>query len=478
MSMIELKGLSLCFPHKNCFCNFNAAIDWGQRIAIVGDNGSGKSSLLRMLHGELAPDEGKVLQHAGLVIGHVPQILDRNQGLSGGERVRQAVTQALAKAPDLLLLDEPTNHLDARNRQSLIRMLQGFHGSIVLVTHDIELMDLVCDTLWHIGRDGISVFAGSYLDFEAERAMRREALEKKIGAVKRSVEQAHQSLMQEQERASHARQRGIKSIREHKWATVKSPTKLGRGNTTAVDKQAAIRTQKRELAEQLQALNPGATIVPRFHLAAPARQRQNLLQISNGVAGHVNAAFSQLHLNLASGERLALMGDNGSGKSTLARALLADPQITRQGDWLMPDASAIGYLDQHYANLDPGHSVLQALMDVAPNWTAAELRRHLGDFLFRHQVAVEANVTTLSGGEKVRLSLACIAARTPALLILDEVTNNLDIATRQHVIDILRTFPGAMLLISHDSDFLRQLGVHTALRLMPGHPPRLAPLDD
>ena len=151
--------------------------------------------------------------------------------------------------------------------------------------------------------------------------------------------------------------------------------------------------------------------------------------------------FSNFHAAMDWGQRIAIVGDNGSGKSTLARAILAAPRILRHGDWLTPDARAIGYLDQHYANLDPAHSVLQALKHVAPGWSTAQLRQHLSDFLFRHNIAVEAKVSTLSGGEKARLSLACIAARVPELLILDEVTNNLDLATRRHVIDVLRDFP-------------------------------------
>lgn len=456
MTMIQLRGLSLTFSHKTCFSEFNNTIEWGQRIAIVGDNGSGKSSLLRILNGELEPDEGSIVTSGELKIGYVKQIQDE-EAQSGGERVNRALNQALSCFPDLLLLDEPTNHLDIHHRRTLSRMLQNYHGSIVLVTHDEGLMNQVCDTIWHIGRNKITEFRGRYADYIAEQQLQRDTLEKKIATLKREQQQTHEALMKEQIRASHARQRGVASIQNRKWATIKSPTKLGRGNTTSGRKQSELREQRHELVAQLDQFPSMETIVPHFQIASH-QSKQSVVQITHGVIGYDAPLVKDIHLSLSAGERLAITGANGCGKSTLARAIAHHPNLIQSGDWNMPSAKHIGYLDQHYANLNWQHTVLENLARVVPHWTQLELRRHLADFLFRQNELIHNSVSTLSGGEKARLSLACIAACPPQLLILDEITNNLDIRMRRHVVEILRDYPGALLLISHDEDFLEQVG--------------------
>lgn len=119
----------------------------------------------------------------------------------------------------------------------------------------------------------------------------------------------------------------------------------------------------------------------------------------------------------------------------------------------------IGYLDQHYGTLNPDKTVLETIADLVPHLPHAEIRRHLNDFLFRKNEEVNALVSTLSGGEKARLSLAQIAAKTPKLLILDEITNNLDLETKEHVTQVLKAYPGAMIIISHEADFLEEIGI-------------------
>lgn len=458
MAMIELQGVGLTYGQKTCFSNIDARIEWGQRIAVIGDNGNGKSSLLRLLQGGLAPTGGQIQFNAGLRIGYVAQVLDGDSPLSGGQRVNQALSQAMANDPDLLLLGEPTNHLDADNRRSLSRMLQHFYGTLVVVTHDLTLMNQTCDTLWHITHGQLEVFNGSYSDYMAEQSLQRESLEKQVGAMKRAREDAHHALMQEQGRAASARKRGAKAIQNSKWATIKSPTKLGRGNTTAGRKQAQILEQQRELSEQLSELRPTHVIVPHFHLSAASQTRCTLVQITEGsIAYGDQPLIKNIGLNLAQGERLALIGPNGSGKSTLARAIMGDPRIIRKGEWLTPLVEQIGYVDQHYATLPSDVTVLEALARIVPDWTVEQQRSHLADFLFRQGSTVQTQVGELSGGEKARLSLACIAAKPPHLLILDELTNNLDIRMRQHVLDILKDYPNALLVISHDEDFLEQI---------------------
>ena len=216
------------------------------------------------------------------------------------------------------------------------------------------------------------------------------------------------------------------------------------------------------------ALRTDPIIVPRFHLSAASKSRHTVLQISNGSVGYAQPVLQNIHLSFSNGEKLVVKRANGSGKSTLALAIMGAPEVMRSGDWIAPQADDIGYLDQHYANIDPDHSVLHALQRVVPEWDQTALRNHLSDFLFRHNDVVQTPVSMLSGGERARLSLACIAAKTPQLLILDEITNNLDMRVRNHVIEVLRLYPGALLLISHDETFLQQLNIDQVYQLQGG----------
>ena len=154
-----------------------------------------------------------------------------------------------------------------------------------------------------------------------------------------------------------------------------------------------------------------------------------------------------------------ILGENGSGKTTLVKAILGDPSIERSGEWSLIDPMHIGYLDQHYQTLDPQKTVFETIQAIASEKQDAEIRCLLNDFLFRKNEQVEARVNTLSGGERARLSLCQIGARTPRLLILDEVTNNLDLETRDHVIQVLQEYPGGLIIISHDQDFLHQIEI-------------------
>ncbi|MDQ2995037.1 MAG: ATP-binding cassette domain-containing protein, partial [Pseudomonadota bacterium] len=183
-----------------------------------------------------------------------------------------------------------------------------------------------------------------------------------------------------------------------------------------------------------------------------------------------NAAtiLEQISLSLMPRDRIAIMGDNGSGKSTLIKAILDDPNVMKSGLWLSPKRNDFGYLDQHYATLDTKKSVLESLQECVPKWQFSDYRFHLADFLFRSNEEVTAKVASLSGGEKVRLTLALVAAKTPRLLILDEITNNLDLETREHVIQVLREYPGCLITISHDEDFLTSIGVTDRYRIASG----------
>jgi ATPase subunit of ABC transporter with duplicated ATPase domains len=458
---ILFKGLSLCLPHKTCFENFNANINYGSRIAIIGRNGSGKSTLLKMMQGLVDATAGDVHIPADVVFGYVPQVVEDFNQLSGGQRLNAAVTQALSLKPNVLLLDEPTNHLDRHNRQSLMRLLRNFDGTLIVVSHDTELLRHCIDTLWHIDNGQVQVFSGNYDDYMAETHSKRQQTELAIHRLDRQKKDTHKDLMKEQSRAAKSKSQGEKKVANKKFDKYTANAKASQGQATASNRKNALTDKHQKLAEQAASLRLPEILVPKFSITPSDVRSRMLVQINQGSVGYYNqpTLINDINFNLHSTSRVAIDGANGSGKSTFIKAILGDKTIIKNGDWQLCGVTDIGYLDQHYSTLQPNLSVLETIAGLVPHWPHAEVRRHLNDFLFRKNEEVNAKVAQLSGGEKARLSLAQIAAKTPKLLILDEITNNLDLETRQHMIDVLSNYPAALIIISHDIDFLNAINI-------------------
>ena len=466
---IQFESIGLSFPHKTCFADFTGQIPYGSRIAIMGRNGTGKSTLLKMLAGLQTAIDGCLDTPKVMRIGYVPQIIDAFDSLSGGQRFNKALSEALTLDPELLLLDEPTNHLDNHNRQSLMRMLRSFAGTLVMVTHDVELLRSSVDVLWHIDNGRVQVFIGCYDDYIREVAIQKNALETELFALSRQKRQAHDALMQEQSRAKKSRVRGEKHIQQRKWPTIVSQSKARNAQETSGRKKSAINQEKHEVTARLSELVIPEIIKPKFNLPG-MQSNQTLVTITDGQVGYHphHWILQNLRFSIQSQDRIALLGRNGSGKSTLIQAVLNEQSMTRIGDWILPKSDDIGYLDQHYATLSPDKTVMETIRCLWSKHADADIRKHLNDFLFRKNEEVTALVSSLSGGEKARLSLAQIAAKTPKLLILDEMTNNLDLETRAHVIEVLKYYPGALLVISHDTDFLEAIGATERYRIEDG----------
>lgn len=452
---IQLNNLCLSFPQKTCFEDFSTQIYFSSRIALIGRNGSGKSTLLHMLKG--------IFEASDIIVGYVPQVIEEFDTRSGGQRLNKAITQALAKKPDILLLDEPTNHLDRHNRTSLIRMLKSYAGTLIIVSHDTELLLELIDTLWHIDSGKIHVFSGSYDDYMIEKKKQYLSLESDFSILQKQKKTMHEALMQEQERASKSKAKGEKNIKNQKWPTVVSSAKARRAQETSGHKKAGIELKKQDLLEQLSTLHLPEIITPKFVLTSASKC--DGVVISEGTVGYGSPLIINIDLSLPSNGRIALIGNNGSGKTTLLKAILNDLDVRKTGTWQVPKRNNIGYLDQHYKTLSPHKNSLEIIAELVPTWSYAEVRKHLNDFLFRKNEEVNTPVYALSGGEKARLSLAQIAAKTPKLLLLDEITNNLDLETKEHVIQILKAYPGAMIVISHDEDFLDKIEVRDRFKI-------------
>jgi ATPase subunit of ABC transporter with duplicated ATPase domains len=375
---IQFKNISLEFPNKSCFKDFSAQINYGDNIAIIGRNGSGKSSLFKILQKIISPTDGFIIIPEEIIIGYVPQIIEENHrciNLSGGQRFNKALTEAISGSPNVLLLDEPTNHLDLSNKKSLLRMLFNYTGTLIVVSHDVELLTNNINTLWHINNNAIEIFSGNYNDYMREIKLKRESLNQEVYNLKRQKKDIHNNLMQEQHRAKNSRLHGEKSIDQKKWPTIVSKAKARRSEETTGSKKTNINNKKQELLNKLDQLYSPEIIKPNFTLASKKIYNNTIASISEGSVGYNQKTIvTNISLSIAGNARIAIMGDNG-------------------------------------------------------------------------------------GGEKARLALAQIAAKTPNLLILDEIANNLDLETRDHVIQVLLEYPGAMIVISHDQDFLKAIDI-------------------
>ncbi len=473
---IQIKNLSLSLPHKICFENFNISINYGSRIAIIGRNGSGKTTLLKILQGNIEPTSGTIECSDDVVFGYVPQAIENFSNLSGGQSLNKSITKALSFDPNVLLLDEPTNHLDLQNRKSLMLMLKSYHGTLIVVSHNTELLRNCISTLWHIDNEHIHVFSGNYDDYIREIGIHRTSIEYKLLRLDRQKKDMHDALMNEQKRASKSKAKGKKSIAQSKWPTVVSTAKASRAQETSGNKKSAIDNKKQYLTAQLRDMMIPEIIIPKFSIPSENIRDSMILSISDASVSYKNQnsiisikIIANINFSLRSKERIAIQGDNASGKSTLIKAVLGNDSVIKNGNWVIPKLENIGYLDQHYSTLLTEKTVLETIAELVPNWSHLEVRRHLNDFLFRKNDEVKSKVSSLSGGEKARLSLAQIAAITPKLLILDEITNNLDLETRNHTIEVLKSYPGAMIIISHDRDFLKEVGINDYYQVVNGY---------
>ena len=341
---------------------------------------------------------------------------------SGGWRVRLNLARALMCRSDLLLLDEPTNHLDLDAVLWLEQWLRAYPGTLLLISHDRDVLDNVADHIVHIDQQRVTLYPGNYADFEEQRAARLALQQAAYEKQQREIAHLESFITRFRAKATKAR-------------------------------QAQSRVKALERMERIAAAHVDSPF--QFQFAPPERLPNPLLTVENVAAGYDGRpVVERVHLVIGSGARIGLLGHNGAGKSTLIKLLagilspLAGRMETGQG--LM-----IGYFAQHQLEqLRPDWSPLRHLQQLDARTSDQDLRNFLGGFGFAGDRALEA-VAPFSGGEKARLALALLIWQRPNLLLLDEPTNHLDLEMRHALTLALQDYQGALIVVSHDRHLLR-----------------------
>jgi ATP-binding cassette subfamily F protein uup len=466
MRLVSLDHVSVAYGYLPLLDDTSIQVESGERVCIIGRNGTGKSALLRVLSGELAPDAGDVWRQPGLRIGRLaqdalldgtPSVFDAVSGglahlgeddwqreqrvalvlsrlglspsvnvatLSGGWTRRVLLARALVGQPELLLLDEPTNHLDIESMTWLETFLVDYPGAVVFVSHDRVFLQRVATRIVELDRGRLASWPGDYAAFlRAKDAwLANEATQQ--GKADRRLAEEEVWLRQ-----------GVKARRTRNEGRVRA--------------LLAMRSEKAARRAEVGAVR----------LQAEVSERSGQLVIE---ATRVSKAFDQgpvvadVSVRVMRGDRIGLIGPNGSGKTTLLRLLMGelepDAGTLRQGANVQ-----IAYYDQQREQLDPERTVFDTIADgqdtVTVNGEPRHVHGYLRDFLFPPERA-SSRVKALSGGERNRLLLARLFTRPANLLVLDEPTNDLDIETLELLEALLIDWPGTLLLVSHDRAFI------------------------
>ena len=466
--VLDIQNLSKRFGERVLFQDISFSIAEGQRVGLIAQNGTGKSTLLSLLTGDDTPDSGTIIYRNGIRTGFLRQeprfpkdatvleacfsgvnpdddtrlkakqiltqlrITDMEQPvhqLSGGQQKRVALAQVLISNPDFLILDEPTNHLDLEMVIWLENFLSRGNKTILMVTHDRFFLDNVCSIILELEDQTIYTYRGSYSYYLEKRQQR-------IDTMAASIQHANNLYRRELEWMRRQPQ-----ARGHK-------AKYREDAFYELEKLAKTRLEERQVSLKSKNVYIGSKIFESQYVSKAFGDK---------------VILKDFYYNFARFEKMGIVGNNGSGKSTFLKMLLGIVPPD-SGRFDIGDTVQFGYFSQDGLQFDEQQKVIDIVRDIAEYIDLGQGRQYSASQLLQHFLFTPEQqynyVYKLSGGEKRKLYLCTVLMRNPNFLVLDEPTNDLDIKTLQILEDYLQNFPGCVIVVSHDRYFMDKIVDH------------------
>lgn len=528
--MISVQNLTYSHQNKDTlFENINFSCQDSDKVALIGNNGTGKSTLLKIIAGVLEPSKGKVIcsskpyyvpQHFGQynnctiaaalqieqklialksildgnfseekqkILGDdwtieerskealtfwglqdFPLTLEMNK-LSGGEKTKIFLAGILIHQPEIILLDEPTNHLDLQSRELLYNFVQSSTKTQIVVSHDRTLLQLL-NTVYELDSCGITVYGGNYDFYKEQKSIEENAASQKLKNAESSLRKAKMTEQETLERKQRSDARGKKKQENAGLPRILKKTLKNKAEHSSTRLKEIHQEKIGELSEEIAAVRQKLYAYDKMRMNFESSNLHNGKILVN--AENINFAYKEdnlwintLSFQIGSGERLNIKGANGSGKTTLIKIILGQLEPT-SGEIKRAEIKSV-YIDQEYSLIDNTLTVYeQAQRYNTEHLKEHEIKIRLFRFLFNSDFW-DKSCSALSGGEKMRLLLCClmISNKAPDLFILDEPTNNLDIQNIEILTSAINEYHGTLIVVSHDKYFLEEIRVEREIEL-------------
>lgn len=436
------------------------AIEDGDRIGLVGRNGVGKSTLFGILSGRIECDEGVIKRYceiaeilqSGETDGDADGSLKSRFKLkdsavkSGGEKTRLAIASAFSKHAPLLFADEPTTNLDVKGIELLENMLCGYRGAVVLISHDRELLDRVCNQIWELEDGELRIFQGNYTSWYEQRKREREFEQfeyRQYVNEKKRIEKTISEVKQEAVKVG----KPPKRMSSSEWMLYKGTASIQQGHVQGRASALISRLdhlEKKERPKDLPEVSMKLGEMSKIKAKVAAK------------AEDITISFGELFIlenasiSIETGKKTFLLGENGTGKSSLIKAILQENEHT----FITKDAK-IGYFSQEQENLNYEETVIENV--VSTSVVPRHICRAVLANLYMKENDIEKKVRVLSGGERVKTAIAKVLVSGCNFLVLDEPTNHMDIYTMEGLEQLLSSYDGTLFVISHDRKLVENL---------------------